>query len=189
MKIKGLGWFVNEAEVTDCGTFQQKETNETVAWAKMSYFGGMVSLKITPEDLRKVIPFKGKMVSMLGRQTYEVKKGTGIEKSTFYVDKIDEFKAGSASGIKGLEWFVNEAEVTDCGTFQQKDSNETVAWAKMAYFGGMVSLKITPEDLRKVAPFKGKMVSMSGRQTHEVKKGTGIEKSTFYVDDLKEFKA
>ena len=85
---------------------------------------------------------------------------------------------------QGIKWNVDQAMIEDCGSFQT-DEGEPMAWAKMAYFGGMASLRITPDDLQKVAPHKGKMVSAKGRLHYEVKKGNGKETIAFYIDELK----
>jgi hypothetical protein len=87
--------------------------------------------------------------------------------------------------MEGLVWSCNNAMVQDCGTFQDEDTKEAKAWAKLAYFGGLASLTISPEDLRKLAPHKGKMVACSGRLEHEVKKGSGKEVTRFCVDEVK----
>ena len=85
---------------------------------------------------------------------------------------------------QGIIWSVNQAKILDCGTFQTEDG-EAMAWAKMGYFGGLASLKITPDDLQKVAPHKGKTVSASGSLHYEIKKGTGKETVAFMIDELK----
>lgn len=85
---------------------------------------------------------------------------------------------------QGIKWSVSQAMIEDCGSFQT-DEGEAMAYAKMAYFGGMVSLKITPDDLRKVEPHKGKIVSANGLLHYEVKKGTGKETVRFTIDEIK----
>jgi hypothetical protein len=84
----------------------------------------------------------------------------------------------------GIKWTMDQAKIEDCGVFQT-DEGEPMAWAKAAYFGGMVSLKITVEDLERVRPHKGKMVSMSGNLHYEVKKGTGKESVQFHIGEIK----
>ncbi len=85
---------------------------------------------------------------------------------------------------EGIKWSVDQARIEDCGTFQT-DEGEAMAWAKMGYFGGLASLKISPDDLKKVMPHKGKMVSVSGVLHYEVKKGTGKETIQFFIDEVK----
>ena len=85
---------------------------------------------------------------------------------------------------QGIKWSVNHAKILDCGTFQTEDG-EAMAWAKMGYFGGLASLKITPDDLQKVAPHKGKVVSLTGQLRYEIKKGTGKETIAFFIDEIK----
>ncbi len=85
---------------------------------------------------------------------------------------------------QGIKWSVNHAKIADCGSFQT-DEGEAMAWAKMAYFGGIASLRITLDDLQKVAPHKGKIVSASGRLHYEIKKGTGKETVAFMIDEIK----
>jgi hypothetical protein len=87
METQGIKWSVNQAKIEDCGSFQTDE-GEPMAWAKMGFFGGLASLKITPDDLQKVTPHKGKIVSITGRLRYEVKKGTGKETVAFLIDEI-----------------------------------------------------------------------------------------------------
>jgi hypothetical protein len=87
--------------------------------------------------------------------------------------------------MDGIKWLCEQGLVQDCGTFQDEETKEAKAWAKLAYFGGLVSLTISPDDLRKIAPHKGKMVSCSGRLEHEVKKGTGKESIRFCIDEIK----
>ncbi|MGE4489882.1 MAG: hypothetical protein AB7E95_10110 [Kiritimatiellales bacterium] len=87
--------------------------------------------------------------------------------------------------MEGIIWMCNQGLVQDCGSFQDSDTGEVKAWAKLAYFGGLASLTISPEDLKKIAPFKGKMVSCSGRLEHEIKKGSGKESTRFCVDEVK----
>ena len=90
METQGIKWNVNQAMIEDCGTFQTEE-GEPMAWAKAAYFGGIVSLKITPDDLTKIVPFKGKMVTISGQLHYEVKKGTGKETIRFGITEIKAF--------------------------------------------------------------------------------------------------
>jgi len=84
----------------------------------------------------------------------------------------------------GMKWTVDEAKIEDCGTFQT-DEGEAMAYAKLAYFGGMISLKVTPHDMRKIEPHKGKIVSVSGGLRYEVKKGSGKEMIRFSVNEVK----
>lgn len=84
----------------------------------------------------------------------------------------------------GINWNTQEAMISDCGAFQT-DEGEPMAYAKMEYFGGKISLNITPDDLQKVAPHKGKMVTCAGKLSYEVKKGTGKETIRFSIDEIK----
>ena len=88
MNELGLNWNKQGAIIADCGTFQNEESGEPVAWAKLAFMGGMCSLKVTPDELKKIVPFKGKEVNISGTFTYEIKKGTGKESMTFYVGSI-----------------------------------------------------------------------------------------------------
>jgi hypothetical protein len=88
MDTHGINWNVEQAIISDCGSFQNEETGEPMAWAKMEYFGGKVSLNITPDDLLKVAPYKGKMVKATGKLSYEIKKNTGKETIRFSIDEI-----------------------------------------------------------------------------------------------------
>lgn len=85
--------------------------------------------------------------------------------------------------MDGITWHVDHARIEDCGAFQTEEG-EPMAYAKVATFGGLFPLSVSPDDLTKIAPHKGKMVKMSGRMTYEVKKGTGKEAIKFYVGEI-----
>lgn len=91
MNKLGLNWNKDGAIIADCGTFQNDE-GEPVAWAKLAFMGGMASLKITPDDLKRLSPLKGKEVNINGTFTYEIKKGSGKETMSFYVDQVTPVK-------------------------------------------------------------------------------------------------
>jgi len=80
--------------IMDCGTFQNEETGEPLAYAKMGFFGGNASLNITPDDLHKIAPHKGRMVSIGGHLHYEIKKGSGKESIRFQISDIKPLAAG-----------------------------------------------------------------------------------------------
>jgi len=88
--INGIQYTVEEAIIMDCGSFQS-EAGEPIAYAKMGWMGGNASLNISPSDLSKVMPYKGKMVTISGGLTYEIKKG-GRETIRFSLDKIEPLK-------------------------------------------------------------------------------------------------
>ncbi|QBG46545.1 hypothetical protein EGM51_03720 [Verrucomicrobia bacterium S94] len=182
---KGMQWSIAEAQIADCGSMQNEETGEPIAWAKMAYFGGMASLKITPDDLAKIAPHKGKMVSVSGTLEYEIKK-SGHEKIKFALGEIKS-PLKKEDSFMGIQWHIGESQIADCGSMQNEEAGELIAWAKMAYFGGMASLKITPDDLSKIVPHKGKMVSLSGSLEYEIKK-SGHEKIKFALGEIKPLK-
>lgn len=97
MNNHGINWSCDQAVVSDFGTFKNEETGEPMAWAKLEYFGGKISLNITPEDLEKVAPHKGKMVKVSGSLSYEVKKGSGKETIRFAVDEIKPLSSSKAA--------------------------------------------------------------------------------------------
>jgi hypothetical protein len=91
MEEEGMGWYCKRAKVQDCGVFQS-EDGEPMAYAKVAMFGGLFSLTVTPDDMRKLEPHKGKFVSISGSQTYEIKKKSGNEVIKFYLGEITPLK-------------------------------------------------------------------------------------------------
>lgn len=87
VKTDGLYWGAERARLDECEAFQTKE-GEAMAYAKLAVFGGKISLKIGPEDLPKLVPHKGKIITISGELQYEIKKGTGAETVKFLVGEI-----------------------------------------------------------------------------------------------------
>lgn len=87
--------------------------------------------------------------------------------------------------MNGIQYIVPEAIIMDCGSFQS-ESGEPIAFAKMGWMGGNASLNISPSDLSRVLPFKGKMVTVSGGLTYEIKKGGRESAATQKTSNLKE---
>ena len=84
--------------------------------------------------------------------------------------------------MDGIRWNCDMAEITEFGSFQAEDG-EPMAYAKFTTWGGKISLSVSPDDLSKLAPHKGKRVSISGRLDYEIKK-SGKEAVKFYVGEV-----
>ena len=86
----------------------------------------------------------------------------------------------------GLRWALDQAKVVDSNSFQS-DDGKPMAYVKLAYFGGLTTIMVTPEDARRFEPLIGKMVTASGGLIVE-KKRSGVSVQ-FSIDVLEAIKA
>ena len=88
--------------------------------------------------------------------------------------------------MDGLSWNVDEARVDDVGSFQD-DEGKPMAYVKLAYFGGVNIIMISPVDVKRFEAFRGKRV-IAGGALHVERKSTGSQKVRFEVAEIKERK-
>lgn len=74
-------WSVAQAEVNAVDAFQNDD-GETMAYVKLTYWGGSQTIMVDPTSVDQFKPHLGKMVSVECDCLIEIKKGSGLTKIT-----------------------------------------------------------------------------------------------------------